>query len=452
MKRIVCLLLAAFTAAAAFAQPKKIVADKIVSIVGDRIILKSDIDNQLADIIRQGGQVPENGNCFLMEQSLISKVLMLQAEKDSLPVSDEEIEAELDQRIRYFIQQLGSKEELERVAGKTIYQIKDDSRALVRERKLADAMQRKIVENVKITPNETRAYFDKIPKDSLPFYESELEVGEIITFPKANRDVELYVIQELNEYKKQVESGAKKFELLASLYSEDPGSKDRGGLFELTRGDKGIDPTFLAACFRLKREGEVSPVIKSKFGYHIIQLVSRAGDDAVVRHILKIPTVTDIEIGEAIVKLDTIRTSILGGGIGFGEAVAKYSDDDYARFTAGRKTGRDGSSYVTYDMLDKDIVVLLKGLKVGEISKPTPFTDERGRKGVRIIYLMTRTEPHRENMKDDYNKISQRALEEKKMEVLDNWFKLKIPTYYITVEPEFNNCPQIEKWLVGAKK
>jgi peptidyl-prolyl cis-trans isomerase SurA len=163
--------------ASANAQPKKVVADKIISIVGDRIILLSDIQNSLADIVRQGGTVPDNGECLLMEQAVLSKILMLQAEKDSLPVSDEEIEAELDQKVRYYINQLGSQAALEEMAGKTIYQIKDDARESVREQKLAASMQRKIVENVRITPTEVKAFFDKVPADSLPFYESELEIG-----------------------------------------------------------------------------------------------------------------------------------------------------------------------------------------------------------------------------------------------------------------------------------
>ena len=166
---------------------KKVVADKIVAIVGDRIILHSDIKNSIEDARRQGGNIPESAECMLMEQALISKVLMLQAEKDSLPVTEEEVEAELDQRIRHFINQVGGQEALEEMAGKTVYQIKDDARESVKEKKLAAAMQQKIVEGVKITPTEVKAFFDRIPKDSLPFFESELEVCQIVIYPKASK-------------------------------------------------------------------------------------------------------------------------------------------------------------------------------------------------------------------------------------------------------------------------
>ncbi len=195
-----------FTAITAVqSQPQKIVADKINGVVGDKIILQSDIKNSISDIARQGGTVPDNAECLLMDQAIVSKVLMLQAMKDSLPVTDEEVEAELDQKIRYYINQLGSQEALEQMAGKTIYQIKDDARESVKEQKMATAMQRKIVENVRITPNEVKTFFDKIPKDSLPFFESELEVCQIVIYPKASRDLEDYIISEMNNYKKLIE-------------------------------------------------------------------------------------------------------------------------------------------------------------------------------------------------------------------------------------------------------
>ena len=201
-----------FLAVIGSAQSKKIVADKIVGIVGDRIILYSDIQNSIADILRQGGTVPDGASCSILEQALISKVLMLQAVKDSLPVTDEEVEAELDQRVRYFIQQYGTQTEVERLAGKSIYQIKDDARESVKERKLAEAMQRKILENIRITPAEVKVYFDRFPKDSLPFFESEIEICQIVLYPKASRDLEKYIYDEMLNYQKQVDAKALTFE------------------------------------------------------------------------------------------------------------------------------------------------------------------------------------------------------------------------------------------------
>ena len=430
----------------AFAQQKKIVADKIVGIVGDKIILQSDIQNAIADAARQGGTLPANPECAILDQALVSKVLMLQAIKDSLPVTDEEVEAELDQRIRYFITQYGTQDALESVAGKTIYQIKDDARESVKENKLAQAMQRKIVDNVRITPTEVKAYFDRYPKDSLPFFESEVEIGQIIVYPKASHDLEKYVIDELNNYKKQIDAKLITFAQAAQKYSEDPGSKDRGGQYQINRNEKQWDPTFMAAAFRLK-DGEISNVIKTKFGYHIIQMVQRNGDDAIIRHILRIPPISDVEINESVSRLDSVRSKLIAGTMDFNGAAGKYTEDEQAKFAGPYIISGDGDTYNRIDELDKSVVAMLDKLKVGEYSQPTVFTDERGKKGVRILYLKSRTEPHRLNLRDDYNKIAQSALEEKKYKALEKWLDGHISSYYIMIDPQNEDCPQLKKWI-----
>ena len=434
---------------AAHAQPKKVVADKIIAVVGNKIILKSDIENSIIDMQRQGMDVPQDAFCLTLDQAMGIKSLVLQAEKDSLPVSDEEIDGEIDNQIRYFINQYGSKEDLERVAGKTIYQIKEDFRESFRDRKLAAAMRNKIVEGIKITPNEVKAYYDGIPTDSLNYYETELEVGQIVVFPKASKDAEEYCVEQLNDYKKAVESGKKDFATLATLNTEDPGSRENGGRYEINRNQKDMDPVWMAKAFTLK-PGQVSNPFKTKFGYHIIQLVSRLGDDAVVRHILKIPVVTQIEMREGYVKMDSIRSKLIAGTIDFGSAVSRYSDDEASKFTAGIIQGRDGS-FMTIDQLDKNLVTKLQDLKVGEYSLPLDYTNETGKKGVRIVYLKSKTTPHRENLKDDYNKIAQRALDLKKENALEKWFQTKIKNYYIMLDKEYIGCPVLKKWYDVAE-
>jgi peptidyl-prolyl cis-trans isomerase SurA len=440
------LLFSTAISSVAFGQGKKVIADKIIAQVGDKIILHSDIVNAISDYKRQGQELPADANCAFLQGQLIQKALVLQAEKDSLPVSEDELDAKLDNQIRGFIREYGSKEVLEEVAGRTIYQMKEDFRNVFKERELADKMRAKILENIKVTPTEAKVYWDKIPKDSLPFYESELEVSQIVSEPKANKDVEEYVIRQLYEFKRQVESGSKKFDQLAKLYSDDKGTESQGGTLSINRNDKGsIDAAFLSGAFKLK-EGQISPVIKSKFGYHIILMVSRAGDDAVVRHILKIPPVTDDEINLSIKKLDSVRTKILAKDLSFGEAVNKYSDDENSKFNGGQIQNRDGSTYISIDALDKDMVKILPDLKPGDISTPQVFVDERGKKTVRLVYLKTRTIPHRENLKDDYNKIAQRALDEKKQGKLERWFNEHLPNYYIYIDKQFNGCKTLDNW------
>ena len=455
MKQFFLLLISSFLLlSTATAQPpitKVVVADKIIAVVGDKIILKSDVENSIIDLQRQGVEVPDNANCLVLEQALSIKALVLQAQKDSIPVTDEEVEADIDNRIRNFILQYGSKEELERVAGKSIYQLKEDFKEPIRDQMLSRAMRSKIVEDVRITPNEVKAFYSKIPKDSLFLYESEVEVSQLVLYPKASRDAEEYCIQQLKDFKTQIETGKKDFKTLAGIYTMDPGSKESGGEYTINRGQKDLDPAWLNKAFTLK-EGQISNPFKTRFGYHILQLVSRAGDDAVVRHILLIPQVSSVEIKAATVTLDSIRNLVVTKKMEFGAAVEKFSQDEGSKFNAGQVSGRDGSTYVTIDQLDKDMVAMMPDMKVGDFSEPTAFTDERGRKGIRLVYLKTRTEPHRENLKDDYSRVSARALEEKKTDALEKWFNTKLSDYFIMIDPEYWPCPEMKKWVAASKK
>lgn len=452
MKQVLLLIGLCIAGFTAFAQPKKVVADKIVGQVGDKIILQSDILNAIADYRRQGqeAQLPENADCSFLEGQLIQKALVLQAEKDSLPVSDEEIEAALDNQIRGFIRAYGSEEVLREVSGRTVYQLKDDFRTAFRERKLADQMRAKIVENIKITPNEVKAYFNRIPTDSLPYYESEIEVSQIVAIPKANAEVEEYITEQLLQYKKQVETGAKRFEQIAREKSDDTETERQGGTLTINRADKKVwDPAFFATVFTLK-EGQISNVVKSKFGFHIIQVVSRSGDDAIVRHILRIPPITEDEVALSKAKLDSVRKLLVNGNISFNEAVNKFSDDENAKFNAGAVTNRENSTYLIIDELDKDMVITIRDLKPGEFSKPQVFTDERGQKKVRIVYLKSRSEAHIENLRDDYSKIAQKALEKKKQDALEKWFKDHLPNYYIIIDKDYGHCDNLKEWMEYA--
>jgi peptidyl-prolyl cis-trans isomerase SurA len=442
MKKLLFFAFMLTVAQVATAQSARLLADKIIAIVGDKIVLRSDLVNYIDDMKRGGTEVPENADCFILERMMQDKALILQAEKDSLPVSDEEVEAELDQRIRYFIMQYGGKEAFEQIAGRTIYQVKEDFRKSIREGRLAKSMREKIVEYVKITPNEVRDYHSKIPKDSLPFYETELVIGQIVMHPKAGRELEKFAQDELSDYRRQIESGMKSFETMARLYSEDPGSKQNGGRYEINKAQKDWDPDFKNAAFRLK-EGQISPVVKSKFGYHIIQMVSRNGEDAVIRHILRVPQILDEDIDLTKTKLDSVRTKLVEGALSFGEAVDKFSDDQNSKFTGGIMSGQ-GGNFVTIDELDKNLIPYLDKIKVGEYSAPMIYKDEQEKQAVRIVFLQNRTEPHRENLRDDYDRVAQRALAEKKERTVEKWFLGKLPTYYVMVDKDYQQCESLK--------
>lgn len=450
MKKVFLFISFIPTGLMSFAQPNKVNADRIVGVIGNKIVLKTDIDERISDMVRQGTEIPENGKCMIMLDLMGTKALVLQAEKDSLPVSEEEVETDIDNRIRTYINQFGGKDELEKIAGKTVYQIKEDMREPIRDQKLAVAMRNKIVEGIHITPYEVKNYFNKIPTDSLPFYESEVEIGEIISFPKASRDAEEYAKQQVTEYKQMIESGKIDFKTAAARYSEEPGAKERFGMMELNRNQKDIDPAFMAKAFTIK-EGQISNPFKTKFGWHILKVISRNGEDVQVMHIIRIPQVTAVELKQGFDRLDSVRAMLIAGTIDFGTAVDRYSDDESSKFTAGMKQGNSGT-FLTIDQLDKEMVPLLKGLKPGAYSQPKEYADPSGKKGVRVLYLKTQTEPHRENLKDDYSKISERAISEKKEEALEKWFNKKLSSYYIMLDPEYTGCEVMKPWVDAAMK
>jgi peptidyl-prolyl cis-trans isomerase SurA len=436
---------------------RKVVADKIVGNVGDKIILKSDVYNDIDDRRRRGEPLPENADCFVMEQKLTLKALVLEAEKDSLKLGSDEIDALLDNQVRGFIRMYGTKEAVEEISGRTIYQLKEDLRRLFTEMKLAERMQYKIVENVRITPQEVKEYFLKKDQNNLPFYESQLVIGEIVVNPKASSELEKLSHDELSDLKKQVESGAQKFDILARLYSDDADTKDKGGYLSINRTDKSWGPAFIKEqafvnnAFRLK-EGQISPVFKTKAGYHIIQMVSREGDDAVIRHILRTAKITDAEVNESITKLDSVWAKLIAGTTSFGEAVAKYSEDEITKYNGGYKQNAEGGSFLEITQLDKELVELLAktNMKPGEYSKPIPFTNESGKRAVRIVYLKTRTAPHRENLKDDYDQLAREAIAIKKQKAVETWFATRIPKYYIMIDQDFKACTTLKNWFQYA--
>jgi len=438
---------------------QRMVADKIAAIVGDKIILKSDIDGEVMNLQRNSpdNTLPPNATCTIMEQIIAQKVMVLQAERDSLPVSDADVDGQIENRIRYFEDLYGSREKMKEITGYSIYQLRERFRQPIKEGLQAKAMRDKIVDAIKVTPSEVQKEYDRIPKDSLHFYESELEIGQLIVLPKATKEMEQYAIDRLQDFKKRVEKKESDFGSLAILYSEDPGVKDNKGVYVLNRNDKGNwDPDFLAASFRLK-EGEISSPVKSQFGYHLIQCIRRQGDNVTVQHILVKPNITKSDIDLATKKLDSIRSNIANHIYTFAEAVTKYSDAEMAKFDGGMLQNRmTGGTLLTIDQLDdpstRDIVLMLDTLKPGGLSSPAQFTDERGRVGVRIVYLKTRTQPHRENLQDDYSRVQQRTLQIKQGDAVNKWLIEKIPTYYIHVEEEFKNCNNISKWLASMAK
>lgn len=426
-------------------------ADKIIAVVGkNRIILHSDLEAQFAQYRAQDPGLSDTIKCNLLQQMIIQKVLVEQAERDSLLVSDEDVNGTIDNRIRQFIRQYGSKERLEEAAGKTIYQLKEENREVFKEQLMADKMQSKILENVKITPSEVQAFYNKLSTDSLPFYPATVEVGQIVIDPPVSAELDQYAKSKLEDIRNQIVNEGKSFEVMAGLYSDDPGSRDNGGRYQEVARNGGWAPEFVAAAFKLQ-PGEISPIVKTQFGYHIIQMIHRKGDIADLRHILIRQERTSSDFKKALNKLDSIRSLLVTGSISFPEAVGKFSTDEAAKTTGGMITDpATGSAQLEIDKLDPAMALMLDTLKPGTYSQPQVFITDRGEQSTRIVYLKTRTEPHKANLRDDYSKIQQVALAQKQAKTVEQWLKARLPNYYLRIDPEYMSCSVFADWKLST--
>ncbi len=423
--------------------------DKIIVKVGkNRIVLMSDLEMQLAQAVQQMPESSEDSlRCALLHRMVLEKMLMEQADRDSVNVSDDDVEGQLDNRIRYFTQVYGSKEKLEQISGKTIYQLKEDYREIIRDQMMGEKVQGTILEHVKITPAEVDAFYKRIPKDSLPLFPSSVEVGQIVIEPPVSLEMEEYAHQKIEDIRKDIISGKMNFETAAGFYSDDPGSRDNGGLYEGVEKNGPFAPEFKAAAFRLQN-GEISPIVKTTFGYHIIQMVNRKGDAADLRHILIKPTVTSSDYNKALAKLDSIRKIIISGKMTFPEAVGKFSTDEGAKRNGGMVSDpATGSTILDETKLDQGMVLMLDTLKVGEYSGAHIYMNEQREKSCRIVYLRNRTAPHAANLKDDYGKIQEVALAQKKQNKLQSWVVSKVPSFYLWIAPDYRNCELIKDWV-----
>lgn len=443
------LLLLLCAAGTSFAQS----LDKIVGVVGkNRIILKSDIDMQVESAKAQDPNLGDNVGCDIMEQMLLQKLLVEQAVRDSVVVGEEEVEAALENRIRYFIMQYGSKEKVEELSGKTIYQLKDENREVTEEMMLSERMQGSILESVKVTPAEVQKFYANIPLDSLPFFPATAELGQIVLDPEVSPELDTYARRKIEEIRKKVVDEKADFEVMAGIESDDPGSRNDGGLMKgISRKGGQLVTEFVVAAFKLQND-EISPVFRTRFGYHIIQMVSRKGDEADVRHILKKPERTSIDYNNAMARLDSIRTALVEGKLTFEQAVGKFSTDEMSNRTGGMIANQEGSTLLEVEDMDPTLALMIDTLKQGSYSAPMIYTNVRGERSCRIVYMKSITAPHKANLQEDYSRIQFAALQKKKGEHMQNWVREKAPTYYIKIDPDYAQCPNLQMYMGSAAK
>lgn len=422
--------------------PQNFVLDKIVGKVDNHILLKSEVDMAYLQAVSSGQRANLNLRCDILQSLIINKLLMAKADIDSVTVEDKQIEDQLNRRMQYFISQVGSEKKLEEYFNKSIIQLKNDLRPQIKEQALVQKMQDRITSKVKVTPGEVKQFFDEIPKDSLPYFSTEVEVGQIVRLPTISKNQKEIALKKITEIRTQIMGGAD-FGETAKMFSEDYGSGRLGGdLGYMNKGD--LVPEYESAALKLK-PGQISEPVESQFGFHIIQLIDRRGSQFNTRHILIKPNSSQNDIGEAEASLDSLSKAILAGTISFEKAAKNYSDDRQTSDDGGMfKDNESGSTLIPLEKLDPAIFFIIDTMQVGHITKPLPYRTLDNKEAVRIIYYRTKIAPHQANLNLDYQKIYAATVAEKKEGVLEEWFGKTKSEVFIDIDPEYSNCKILE--------
>ncbi len=442
--KFTCTLIAFCLLSVAYAQPQPQIIDEIVAVVGNEIVLMSEITAQKLQIKEQY-KISNPDECEIIENILLDKLMLHQAKIDSVEVKEQQIQSELDRRIRYFIQQFGSEKKMEEFYGKSIVELKDEFHDQLEDQLRVQQVQAKIYEEINVTPADVQKFFMNIPADSLPLIGSQVEVAQLVIFPEENDQEISKAIERLEKFRQELKEG-KDFAVLAGLYSEDPGSAAEGG--DLGMQDKGtFVPEFDAVAFSLNN-GEVSKVFKTQFGYHIMQMIERRGEKYNARHILLKPKVRSDDLVAAKNKLDSLMVIIKRDTIPFEKAAVRFSMDEDTKNNGGIIVNpQTGSPRFDMSELDPQLSFTINKMEVGDISQPVVMTTQNGKQGYRVLKLIERTQPHRANLKEDYQVIQEAASSGLREEVLNEWVAKKIETTYIKIDGEFSNCQTNFKWI-----
>lgn len=431
------------------AKAQEKVIDRIIAVVGNNYILQSDLETQYQQKLTLQEPVDEKTRCKLMEELLYQKLLLAQAQKDSLDVTEGQIEQEMDRRMKYYIQQFGSEEKFTAFYGKSVEDYKIELKDDVRELLLEQQMQGKITGDISVTPSEVRDYFNAIPEDSIPFINAEVEVGQIVKKPVISAAAKKEAKEKIEGLRQRILKGEATISSMAALYSMDPGSANKGGLYEhIQRGQ--FVPEWDAWAFKLK-PNEISEVFETVYGYFIIQLIARRGEEVDARSLLIAPAVDAQDMLIAKMSLDTIYMRLLADTATFSDMAARYSDDEESKNSGGLiinpYTGSTRFQMDEIGQMDQTIAFAIDPLKIGEFTKPMAATTNDGKQAYRILYLKNRTLPHRANLKDDYQSIQGAAMSKKQQEAIQNWIKKKSVDTYVHLADDFKDCTFNNKWI-----
>jgi peptidyl-prolyl cis-trans isomerase SurA len=419
-------------------QPSNNVLDKIIVKVDNQIVLQSDLEQYHMQQVAAGQPDSPELKCNLLRALVQEKLLLARAEVDSVVVADAIVNSELDQRMNYFIAQIGSAQKLEEYYNKSLKDLKDDLRRQIRDQLVAEEMRKKIVGSISVTPREIRKFFNQIPTDSLPYYSTEVEVGQIVKNAVISSSQKKAAREKLEGIRQRILNG-EDFQELARLYSEDPETGKEGGYLGWFK-KKELVPEYEEASYKLE-PGQMSGIVESVFGFHLIQLIGRRGEEYETRHILIKPATSQVDLDETAGILDSVRTLILADSISFAKAAKDNSDDARSKNNGGLlRSPVDGSPYIPLDKIDPAIFFIIDEMQVGDISQPLPYRTEDGKEAMRLIYLKSKTPPHQANLKDDYQKIAAAALNSKRNKAIEEWFNKNKDTVFTEIAPEFGSC------------
>jgi len=423
--------------------------DGIVGVFADKIILHSEIEFEYQQFLKE---YPDKRNdsirCDILKQKLTEKLLSTKAEIDSLPLSDERIDGELEQRIQYFARQFGGEKGLEEFYGKTILEIKQNYRDKIKTSLLMQEMQQKILKDIKVSPTDIKTFFNSLNKDSLPYYSAEVEVSQIIIEPKVSKEAKDIAFQKITELRDRLLNGDN-FRTLAKIYSDDKGSAVQGG--ELGFFGRGMMvPEFEAAAFKTPQDS-ISKIIETKFGYHIIQPIKRRGEEVNARHILIRPQIYKADIQSTSLFLDSIVNLIKIDSISFSNAAKKFSTEKKSAARGGFLSDMNtGNTKIPVDELPKDVFLIVQNLTPGQISDAelTTIQSATGEpiKVWRVLYLKTESKPHIANLRDDYQKMQIAAEQDKKQKTLAHWIDKNRKQFYVQIADEYKTCPSLVSW------
>lgn len=426
------------------------IVDEIIWVVGNEPILLSDVEETRISS-EAYGQPIDNPYCTIPEQIAVNKLFVHQAELDSVTVSESDVIRAVDNRINESIQAFGSREALEQMYGRSVSQMRENLKKQYREQMMADEVRQKLTTDVKATPAEVREYFKNVPNDSLPFIPTQVEVQIITSVPEVPRAEVERIENKLREYARRVNSGEADFSTLAKFYSEDGSARNGGELGYMGRNQ--LVPEFANVAFTLNDPKKVSKIVRSEYGYHIIQLIDKKGDKINVRHILLKPHIDDSEIEKGIARLDSIANDIRANKFTFDAAALALSDDKDTRNNHGLMANVDqqnGTVSSRFEMQDlpADVAKVVDTLSVGQISRAFRMTNDKGQEVCAVVMLKNRIEGHPANMTEDFQTLRDVVVNKRKEEKIEQWIKDKIKTTYVRISPDWRNCKfHYEGWV-----